>query len=147
MNPLKSVTPRRALAVLTLTLATLVSITFSKEITAAASSIISEAFLSGTISGRVFQDYNANGSYDTTAGTNSIDAGVANVNVNAYDGGGVLAERRRQMPRVAIRLLQPGRGRIGSSLPACPRVTRHRLEARIQSTAGHRLMRVRPRNS
>lgn len=39
----------------------------------------------GTISGRVYQDFNGNGTYDTAAGVNSIDAGVANVTVSAYD--------------------------------------------------------------
>lgn len=43
----------------------------------------------GTISGRVFQDYNSNGNYDTTSGTNSIDRGVASVTVTAYDSNGV----------------------------------------------------------
>ena len=39
----------------------------------------------GTISGRVYQDFNGNGTYDTTAGVNSIDAGVAAVTVSAFD--------------------------------------------------------------
>jgi len=43
----------------------------------------------GTISGRVFQDYNSNGAYDTTSGLNSIDRGVASVTVTAYDSTGV----------------------------------------------------------
>lgn len=54
---------------------------------------------SGTISGRVFQDFNGNGTYDTTLTiTNSgfgttgaaIDRGVQSVTVTAYDSGGVL---------------------------------------------------------
>lgn len=45
--------------------------------------------MAGTISGRVFQDYNGNGTYDTAAGTNSIDSGVANVTVTAYDAAGI----------------------------------------------------------
>lgn len=44
--------------------------------------------LSGTISGRVFHDYNSNGSYDTAAGLNSVDAGVGGVTVTAYDSAG-----------------------------------------------------------
>lgn len=42
----------------------------------------------GTISGRVYQDFNGNGAYDTTAGLNSIDVGVAAVTVSAYDQNG-----------------------------------------------------------
>jgi hypothetical protein len=48
-----------------------------------------ESSLSGTISGKVFQDYNGNGAYDTASGLNSIDAGVASVTVTAYDSAGV----------------------------------------------------------
>lgn len=53
---------------------------------------------SGTISGRVFQDFNGNGTYDTTLNlTNSgsgttavaIDRGVQSVTVTVYDSGGV----------------------------------------------------------
>jgi len=48
---------------------------------------------SGTITGRVFSDYNSNGSYDTTGGTaagpTAIDVGVANVTVSAFDSAGV----------------------------------------------------------
>ena len=51
----------------------------------------------GTISGRVFQDFNGDGNYDTTAtltnngvGTVSapVDAGLASVTVTAYDSSG-----------------------------------------------------------
>lgn len=42
----------------------------------------------GSITGRVFQDYNSNGAYDTASGLNSIDRGVANVTVTAYDSNG-----------------------------------------------------------
>lgn len=42
-----------------------------------------------TISGRVFQDFNQNGTYDTAAGLNSIDVGVGGVTVSAYDSSGV----------------------------------------------------------
>ncbi|CAN5272031.1 hypothetical protein BH10ACI1_BH10ACI1_05620 [soil metagenome] len=53
----------------------------------------------GTISGRVFQDFNGNGTYDTTATiTNdgvgtvgvAIDLGVSGITVSAYDSAGVL---------------------------------------------------------
>jgi hypothetical protein len=43
----------------------------------------------GSITGRVFEDYNSNGAYDTASGLNSIDRGVANVTVTAYDSTGV----------------------------------------------------------
>lgn len=46
------------------------------------------AELSGTISGKVFQDYNGNGAYDTASGLNSIDAGIAGVTATAYDSSG-----------------------------------------------------------
>lgn len=39
----------------------------------------------GTISGRVYQDFNGNGSYDTTTRLNLINVGVAAVTVSAYD--------------------------------------------------------------
>lgn len=39
----------------------------------------------GGITGKVFQDYNSNGNYDTSSGLNSIDAGTANVTVTAFD--------------------------------------------------------------
>lgn len=51
-----------------------------------------EISLVGTISGRVFQDFNGNGAYDTSGGTaaapTAIDAGIAAVTVTAYDAGG-----------------------------------------------------------
>ncbi|HEY0050874.1 MAG TPA: SdrD B-like domain-containing protein, partial [Pyrinomonadaceae bacterium] len=43
----------------------------------------------GSITGRVFHDYNSNGAYDTTSGLNSIDRGVTGVTVTAYDAAGV----------------------------------------------------------
>ena len=44
----------------------------------------------GTIAGRVFQDYNGNGTFDTvgTVALPAIDAGVQNVTVTAYDSNG-----------------------------------------------------------
>ncbi len=47
-----------------------------------------EVVLSGTITGRVYQDFNSNGIYDTASGINSIDVGVAGVTVSAYDSTG-----------------------------------------------------------
>lgn len=47
----------------------------------------------GTITGRVFRDYNGNGSYNTSGGTTanpeSVDSGLAGVLVSAYDSLGV----------------------------------------------------------
>lgn len=47
----------------------------------------------GTISGRVFQDFNSNGNYDNTGGVTAnptaIDRGVAGVTVTAFDSAGV----------------------------------------------------------
>ncbi|HMT06866.1 MAG TPA: SdrD B-like domain-containing protein [Pyrinomonadaceae bacterium] len=51
---------------------------------------MSEVMMAGTITGRVFQDFNQNGAYDTASGTESIDVGVANVTVSAYDSVGAL---------------------------------------------------------
>lgn len=52
-----------------------------------------QKFFAGTITGRVFRDYNGNGAYDTTGGTaaqpTSVDAGLAGVTVSAYDANGV----------------------------------------------------------
>lgn len=42
----------------------------------------------GTISGRVYMDFNGNGTYDTAGGLNSVDVGVAAVTVSAYDSAG-----------------------------------------------------------
>ncbi len=48
--------------------------------------------LAGTLSGRVFQDFNGNGLWDTSGGTaaapEAVDAGVQNVRVRAFDAGG-----------------------------------------------------------
>ncbi|MGH9819677.1 MAG: SdrD B-like domain-containing protein, partial [Pyrinomonadaceae bacterium] len=49
---------------------------------------------SGTISGRVFQDYNGDGIFETTGGTaaapTAIDVGVGGITVSLYDAAGVL---------------------------------------------------------
>jgi len=42
----------------------------------------------GTISGRVYMDYNGNGTYDTAGGLNSVDTGVGTVTVSAFDAAG-----------------------------------------------------------
>jgi hypothetical protein len=51
-----------------------------------------KAEASGAITGRVFQDFNGNGNYDTTGGTaalpEAVDAGLPNVAVTAYDANG-----------------------------------------------------------
>ncbi len=48
--------------------------------------------LTGTLTGRVFQDFNGNGLYDTSGGTaaapQAVDIGVKNVRVRVYDSGG-----------------------------------------------------------
>ncbi len=53
-----------------------------------------EVILSGNISGRVFQDFNGNGAYDTSGGTTAaptaIDIGVGGVTVSLYDTAGAL---------------------------------------------------------
>ena len=49
-----------------------------------------DAVLAGTISGRVFHDYNSNGAFETAGGLNSIDAGVSGITVTAYDTTGVV---------------------------------------------------------
>ena len=48
-------------------------------------------FAAGTISGRVFQDYNGNGTFDTVGSATlpAIDAGIGGVTVTAYDSSGV----------------------------------------------------------
>jgi hypothetical protein len=46
---------------------------------------------SGTVTGTVFRDYNANGQEDTTASTNSaIDVGLSGITVTAYDSAGTV---------------------------------------------------------
>ncbi len=53
------------------------------------------AIFAGTISGRVFQDFNGNGAYDTSGGTTAsptaVDIGVAGVTATAYDLAGAAA--------------------------------------------------------
>ncbi|MBC7898560.1 MAG: hypothetical protein H7070_00780, partial [Saprospiraceae bacterium] len=48
----------------------------------------------GTITGRAFQDFNSNGTFENTGGTDAVptavDIGVASVTVSAYDAAGVL---------------------------------------------------------
>jgi SdrD B-like domain/Carboxypeptidase regulatory-like domain len=48
------------------------------------------SLLSGTISGKVFHDYNSNGVFETAGGLNSVDAAVAGVTVTAYDPAGAV---------------------------------------------------------
>jgi hypothetical protein len=52
------------------------------------------ALLTGTISGRVFQDFNGNGAFDSSGGTaaapTAIDIGIAGVTVSVYDAAGAL---------------------------------------------------------
>lgn len=53
-----------------------------------------DALMAGTIMGRVFQDHNSNGLFETGGGTSAqpaaVDSGVAGVTVSAYDAAGVL---------------------------------------------------------
>ena len=55
-----------------------------------ATSIVSAAGVAtGHVSGRVYQDFNSDGAYDTTVGAGlAVDTGIANVTVRAYDGDG-----------------------------------------------------------
>ena len=50
--------------------------------------------LSGTITGKVFQDYNGNGNFEATGGTllnpTAVDSGVAGITASVYDSAGVL---------------------------------------------------------
>ncbi len=83
----------RALAFLSLIAVLFLSIAFSNEFYSNAQRVtkgeriapVDDAPLAGTITGKVFQDFNGNGAYDTASGLNSIDAGVAGVTVSAYD--------------------------------------------------------------
>lgn len=79
------------LAILTFSL--LAAIAFSDNYFSIAQKIdTTTEFLAGTISGRVFQDFNADGVFDNSGGTAAaplaVDTGVANVTVTAYDPGG-----------------------------------------------------------
>jgi len=57
-----------------------------------ATSVVSAAgSTTGTVAGRVYQDYNSNGAYDTTAGTGlAVDVGIQSVTVRAFDADGDL---------------------------------------------------------
>lgn len=54
-----------------------------------------EYALAGTITGRVFQDFNGNGLYETSGGTiaapTAVDIGIANVSVSSYDQAGAFS--------------------------------------------------------
>lgn len=56
---------------------------------------VSDAVMAGTITGRVFGDFNGNGLYDTSGGTSAaptaVDIGVSGVTVSAYSAAGTLA--------------------------------------------------------
>lgn len=56
------------------------------------SEIEPDVLMTGTITGRAFQDFNGNGNFDTTGGTAaapvSVDIGVGGVTVTAYDSNG-----------------------------------------------------------
>lgn len=87
---------RRRLAALTI-LATAIafcaavteSFRSSAQRTAKTVDLAPDAPEAATITGRVFQDFNSNGLFDTATGTDSIDVGVAAVTVSAYDSAGV----------------------------------------------------------
>jgi hypothetical protein len=98
MNPHTSLTRLRVPVIFAILTAVSLSFAFSKEIIATAKTLSGlEAPMSGAISGRVFQDFNGNGTYDTTTtilnnGSGSIgvaiDLGVAGVTVTVYDSAG-----------------------------------------------------------
>ena len=44
----------------------------------------------GSITGRVFQDFNGNGNYDTAGVTTAVDAGIGNVTISAFDSQGAV---------------------------------------------------------
>lgn len=86
--------PRHSLALL-FTLTASLAIAFSTNLFFSKAQKLNEdaAQLVGTISGRVFQDFNGNGSYDTSGGTaaapSAVDIGIANVTATVYDSAGV----------------------------------------------------------
>ncbi|CAN5445335.1 hypothetical protein BH10ACI3_BH10ACI3_07550 [soil metagenome] len=100
MKPQNFLTSYRALTFPALIAVLVLSISFSKDFSSSAqtrskglsaavvSSSDGDIALSGTITGRVFQDFNANGVFDTASGLVSIDAGVAGVTVTAYNAAG-----------------------------------------------------------
>lgn len=73
-----------------------------------------DVILAGTISGRVFQDFNGNGLYETSGGTTSaptaIDTGVANVVVSAYDSAGVFRGSATTLANGTFSLAATGTG-------------------------------------
>lgn len=88
----------RALPVLALVAMLMLAISFSKDFSSNAQKMSSEdALMAGAITGRVFQDFNGNGNFETTttianAGFGTIgvaiDRGVAGIEVRAYDSTG-----------------------------------------------------------
>jgi len=90
----------RAIAIFALITALVLTVSLSKEFNSNAQKRLDkdqDLILSGTITGKVFQDFNGNGTYDTTAtiandgsGTVgvAIDRGVAGIEVRAYNASG-----------------------------------------------------------
>lgn len=93
MSLLKRRGLRRALAVTLFISGSLAIFGFSNRFFSKAQNFEKEsADLAGTIRGRVFQDFNGNGVYDTSGGTaaapTAVDAGIAGVTVTIYDSTG-----------------------------------------------------------
>ncbi len=97
-TPLSSTAQRRSFVVFGLSLFAVLSYTFfGSALSSAQENSRSRGGsdqLAGTFTGRVFQDFNGNGTYDSTGGTaaapTAIDTGVSGVTVSAYDAGNVL---------------------------------------------------------
>jgi hypothetical protein len=91
MNISKLVRFRRVLSICAVAFAAVLPVSYNFSHSSAQQAQTDESgsvVLIGTLSGRVFLDYNANGVYDTAAGLNSIDTGIAAVTVTAYDSAG-----------------------------------------------------------
>lgn len=83
----------RPFTISVLVIALIATVHFSDRFHTGAQSEIDPSIFAGTISGRVFQDFNGNGLYEITGGTaaapTAVDVGVAGVTVTVFDAGGV----------------------------------------------------------
>lgn len=80
--------------------------------------------LSGTITGRVFQDFNGNGLYDASGGTSAqptaLDSGLGGVSVSAYDANGVFQGSAVTAANGAYSLAAAGTGPYRLEFTALP---------------------------
>ncbi|KXK06509.1 MAG: hypothetical protein UZ17_ACD001000467 [Acidobacteria bacterium OLB17] len=95
------------------------------------------ATLSGTISGRVFLDYNGDALYETTGGTadapTAVDGWRCGVTVTLYDAAGVARGSATSAPMVRTASLRPEQALIGSNSRPFRAATRRQHEVELRA--------------